>query len=413
LTSHNVTSLRQQFREKLPESVRNSKPVEYAVHVFGLENSILAPGNGSLKDSGLISELNFEREALFHDNTFITIIWADKYIFEKLRMEAGDLWDWITYKFKFTDDSKEIPAVSESEPLPRLPKGHIPERKKRIDDLKKKYKRLKVNRPGRERIRSEKINIQKLLGQEYLELNNYEDSKKSFKTALLLANQINSSQNLKMEILFRLGEVYFKKRDFDTSLKKYEKSLQLQINNNINTNLGGTYHQMGMVFQVQRKWKDALTHYQTAIDWNQKTDNLFAIGSTYHQMGMVFAAQQKWNDALTHYQTAIDWKKKTDNLVTIGNTYHQMGMVFEEQQKWNEAFICALNALQYDYEIQEQRDLIIGRIKELLLELSPIEAKNLFAKHFSKNPPERKQHCRVLIWNGQEKNDIETHPSEM
>jgi len=400
LTYQNVTSLRQQFREKLPESVRNSKPVEYAVHVFGLENSIFAPGNGSLKESGLISELNFEREALFHDNNFITIIWSDNYIFEKLRSEAGDLWEWITYKFKFTDDSEEMPALSESEPPLSLPKGHIPDRQKRIDDLIKKYKRLKLNRPGKERILREQINIQKMLGQEYLELNNYKDAEKSFETALLLANQIKSSQNIEIKILFSLGEVFLKKRDFDTSLKTYAKSLRLQIDNNINTNIGATYHQIGMVYASLRKWKDALTHYQKAIDWNQKIGNLFLIGAAYHQMGMVFAAQQKWTDALTHYQTAIDWNKKTGNLFEMGTTYHQMGMVFAEQGKWNDAFISDLNALQYDYEIQEKKDLIIGRIKDLLLELSPTEAKDLFEKHFPQNPHERKEHCRVLIWNG-------------
>jgi len=36
-------------------------------------------------------------------------------------------------------------------------------------------------------------------------------------------------------------------------------------------------------------------------------------------------------------------------------------------------------------------------LKDILLKLSPTEAKDLFEKHFPEKPPERKQYCRALI----------------
>ena len=519
LSSHNVVSLKNKFKEELPREVQDSEIAEYIVHIYGLESSVFVSEEGQIQDSVMLPELNFERESIFRANPFITIIWADAFFFEKMQMKAPDLWDWITYKYKFEGkpESIELPAVIKTKQPSLLPKGRFPEREERIKDLNKRYKSLKIKSSKKERDVRERINILTLLGNEYAELNIYNKAIRSFQTALVLLKKIDSSHYLKMEILFRLAGAFLETRDFNSALENYHASLQLQLKYQTDANIGATYHQMGMVFQGQRKWgeaflnyqaaidwktktdklvqlgstyhqigmvfqgqgkwnealrnyqaaidwntktdnlvqlggsyhqigmvfqeqgkwAEALRNYQTAIDWKMKTNNLIQLGATYHHIGMVFQGQRKWDDALRNYQTAIDWKTKTDNLLKLGDTYHQIGVLFQEQRKWDEAlrnyqraidwntkidnlfelggsyhqmgrvfeqmkawnsaFISYLETLHADYE--EQEKVIIDAIKKLLPQIPTHDAKDIFEKYFPSDPPERKDHCRALIWN--------------
>jgi len=103
IVERNVSSLYREFVNNLPDYISKSKPAEYIVNVFGIENSLFTFKDGILKDSPLIAELNFERELFFRDVPFVSIIWMDPYTKNKLKNEAKDLWDWLTFTFDFKD----------------------------------------------------------------------------------------------------------------------------------------------------------------------------------------------------------------------------------------------------------------------------------------------------------------------
>jgi len=122
LTTQPVVSLSRAFKDNLPESLLDSEPVTYIVNVFGLESSLFTVKSGTLEESEMISELNFEREILFHEFPFIIILWADAYIIKKLKEKARDLWDWITYHFEFKGEDTDMVPVREHAKPPSLSK---------------------------------------------------------------------------------------------------------------------------------------------------------------------------------------------------------------------------------------------------------------------------------------------------
>lgn len=104
ISERKVESLYSEYVNNLPESILQSKPAEYIVNVFGIENSLFAFNNGTVNDSTLIAELNFERELFFRSVPFVSIIWLDPYTKNRLQNEAKDLWDWlINNAFEFKD----------------------------------------------------------------------------------------------------------------------------------------------------------------------------------------------------------------------------------------------------------------------------------------------------------------------
>ena len=353
LSGEQVESLNRSLRQNLPEQVLTATEPPYLVHVSGLEDSLFINQGGEIRVSTLVAQLNFERETLFRDFPFTTLIWTDPHFLDVLKRQAPDLWSWLVYVYEF---ESETPAVSEPiqpQSYPELQPGLSPERQARIANLEAKYTQLNL-KEAKERVLREKLNLQKLLGREYAEVHDYEKSIKAYRTAQSLLEQLKDDGSELLEVLFNLGTSYLQSRKYGEALEAYKNSLIQQKKLNTSLNYGATYHQLGWVYEGQCKWDEAIHHYQLAIEWMKKTNNEAKIGSSYHQIGIVYQLQGKWNQAVQHYQLAIEWMKKTNTEIQIGGTYHQIGMVYEEQNKWDDAIQFYETALKWKAQARDE-----------------------------------------------------------
>ncbi|MBT9544766.1 MAG: tetratricopeptide repeat protein [Candidatus Sericytochromatia bacterium] len=353
LSGEQVESLNRSLRQNLPEQVLSATDPPYLVHVSGLEDSLFISEGGKIQVSTLVAQLNFERETLFRDFPFTTIIWTDPHFLDVLKRQAPDLWSWLVYVYEF---ESETPAVSESvqpQAYPELVPGLTPERQARIANLESKYAQLNL-KEAKERVLREKLNLQKLLGREYAEVHDYEKSIKAYRIAQSLLEQLKDDGSELLEVFFNLGTSHLQSRNYEEALEAYQASLNQQKKLNNSFNYGATYHQLGWVYEGQYKWDDAIHHYQLAIEWMKKTNNESKIGSSYHQIGIVYQLQGKWNQAVQHYLLAIEWMKKTNTEIQIGGTYHQIGMVYEEQDKWDDAIQFYETALKWKIQARDE-----------------------------------------------------------
>ncbi len=113
LTPYQVVSLHKALQEYLPAEVLYSPPITYCVNVFGLENSRLASRGGEIIDSGMIAQLNYEREVVFRKPNYLTILWGDHDFFVQLQRQAPDFWSWVTYCFEFEQEEEYEEVVLE------------------------------------------------------------------------------------------------------------------------------------------------------------------------------------------------------------------------------------------------------------------------------------------------------------
>jgi tetratricopeptide (TPR) repeat protein len=346
LTPLTVASLLRTLDEELPATIKNSPPVTYVVNVHGLENRL---------DEQLAAQLNLERELLFRNVPYITLIWADAYFFRKLQRLAPDLWHWVTYKFRFDD-----PTVQPLETLPPLPpqrlpqKGDIAERRERIHTLEERYSHLDLSEDNKLRLLRDKLTIKTLLAAEYREAFEFSKSIGAYREALGLDEQIqaavlredNKTQDTHQRgaLLFSLGWIYFHVRLFAESLVVYNESRALLPNNM----QGMIDHQIGSVYSEQQQWALALESYTKALKWHEQTESFFDLGKTYHQIGMMYAAQEQWVNALENYEQALKWKKKTANNLRLGSTYHQIGIMYAAQEQWALALENYKQSLEWD-----------------------------------------------------------------
>ncbi len=323
LTDQRVVSLVRAFEENLPGFVLRSQPAEYIVNASGLENSLFTMKEGRLEESAMISELNFEREILFRHFPFIIILWADIYMVGELRKKAKDLWDWITYYFEFRGEEDDAVKPENRSGSSCISKTHEPERMRLIRNMQDKYERLKPDDFSTERIVREKLTIQKLMGREYMEMNDCENAIQSFSTALTLAGHINASEYDSAEISFLMGVAYSKIGEYGSALESCQLSLELR-EEKAYSGIGNVCHVIGRVFEKQGRWNDALKSYQRASEWHKKEKNDDEMGNTYYRIGKVFDAQRKRGNALANYKRALSCYQKEENDESIRKIWLQM-----------------------------------------------------------------------------------------
>jgi tetratricopeptide (TPR) repeat protein len=350
LTPKRVVSLHQTLLAELPKDIIESKRVSYCINVMGLENSRLASENGQIIDSGLIAQLNFEREIIFRKPNYITIIWADRDFFLQIQRKAPDLWSWVMLFFEFKTEEIYI-----DKPLPSTPepiRAKLPQRQTYIDSLKEKLDQLPLNDANQGRAIKERLNLYSLLADEYANYFDYDNAKKYYENAIGISEKLNVSGDHLNKLIFDYASLNLNFRHFEEALALYEKVLK---SSDIN-NRGSVYHQIGIIYQRQRNWNDALKNYQQALESKEQTGQLYLLGSTYHQIGIIYHEQRNWNDALKNHQQALEYKEQTGQLHLLGSTYHQIGMVYEEQRNWIEAlknYQIAINVNKLTNQLQD------------------------------------------------------------
>lgn len=348
VTPYSVVSLLRTLEEKLPAEIKTSQPVQWVVHVHGLENSRLLSQDGQLVPSPLTAQLNLERERLFRSVPYLIVLWGDADFFRTLQREAPDFWHWVTYRFRFEDHTAR--PVSELPPLPpeRLPeRGNVAERRARIAELTERYERLALDDVDKKRLLKDKIDILSLLGAEYAEAFMYAEAGEAYRMAIALQARFGESSASIAKLWYNLGAVYLRHRRFSDALVAYETCKNLSDDNNMHN----IYHQLGMVYEEQEQWKLALEQYEQAIVMHRRKGYDFQIGNTYHQIGWIFQAQQQWMLALENYGRAIEiylLEKDTSRVASnIAGTYHQIGRVYEEQSRWATALENYQQALKW------------------------------------------------------------------
>ena len=356
LTSHHVVSLHQSLQKLLPDEVLHSPPITYCINVFGLENSRLVTQKGQVVDSGLIAQLNFEREVVFRRPNYLTILWADHDFFVQLQRQAPDFWSWVTYFFEFRQEEPYEEIVPPSDPVP-VHEARLPEREAYIKSLEKKLDSLPLNAPDKLRTTKERLNLYSLLAKEYADFFDYENSKKYYEYALRLCEQLSIAGDEEKKLLFEFATVHIKFRYFDEALQFLNKIVEKLAQQGVFEKLGVVYHQIGIVYQQQHQWKLALESYGQALDWKKKTGQEHELGSTYHNIGMLHATQQKLVQALENFEQALKWYYEAGQEYEIGTTYNQLGRIYQQRRQWTQALENYGKALRWKKNTGQEQEL--------------------------------------------------------
>jgi tetratricopeptide (TPR) repeat protein len=320
-TAENLESLYSELNHKLPIEVINSKPASYIVNVTGLENSILTTKEGKIIHSDLLSQLNFERELLFHKLPFIIIIWADKYFFNSLRKQAPDFCHWVTYSFKFEDDrlkdEKENQIKLSNQLLITENKGFNP----KLELLESQYLQLNYNNSDTHRLIKDKIRLLKQIADEYLLIKKYDEAFLNYSNALGLAKKINAGNFMLADILVKRGLVSVNLKKFDLALQDLKTILEFEDDDS-KKYYPETYFYASVAKEELGEKYEALAFLEQALYWNEKTNYPIAMDQLYAAIGIIYQGLNKGEEALMNY------KKSLEIAPNNAEVYYNLGVLY-------------------------------------------------------------------------------------
>lgn len=350
LGPHLVYSLRDAIARYVPDNVKVSASLKYVVHFTGLSGSMWSSRDGKLQHTPLLRELNFERERLFHDYPFISIIWDTPGFYNEVFFNAGDLMSWLVDRYEFNADPEDAPMdiLPDKEVMPH--RGADEKRLAHIARLEDLLQRLNAANTDTAIYIREKIDTLISLGRECTEAYEFSKAERFLQEALTLCELHHDGDDKLAEAHFYLGHLYLKKGAFAEALFHYEYTLKhLNLRKN-NRNLGSIHFALGRVYQEQGQWDKALDNYEQALESQTKNRNFIGASHTYHQIGRVYQEQKLWDYALSNYQKAIDVLESESSDSDIGSTYNQIGRIYENQGRLEEA----LNNYQKAVEFSER-----------------------------------------------------------
>lgn len=360
LGPHHVHSLRDAIARFVPKEVRAGQPLEYVVHFTNLSYSLFTTRDGKVEPTPLIQELNYERERLFHDYPFISILWESPEFLKRLFYDAGDLFTWLVDRYEFEADGEEDEPekeVPEKDPLSH--KGADAKRLAQITRLRKLLQQLDEGSGNTQKYLRERTDTLLSLGHECIEAYQWEQAENYLQLARRLVELHYTQTHREGRLHFYFGELYRYQGVFDKAIAHFENALQICKRVGDKTNEAATYHHIAMLYQEQERWNDALKNYGLALELSQQMQNEIKAGITYHQIGMVYAEQGLWEEALKNYSLALEKEQKMRNEAEFGGTYHQIGRVYHQQGRWEDAFSNYKLALEWHQKSGNELGLAI------------------------------------------------------
>lgn len=308
--SEQITSLAVFIKNKLQNpqlldnQIDNQDNITIVLNVFGLEMSL---------NPELIGQINIEREHLFRTFPCVIFLWLNEENTLRLRREAADFSSWITYDFKFytTDDEREkirfsgidlkkaLATITENKPLSI---SEIEKIKHKILNLEKELKNLerKKNTP---RIRSEKFQVFKNLGDYYYVLPSYDNAIVFYSKALLLEPK-------NYLILNDLADVYNVINDKNKALKLYQKSTQINEKDNYLA-----FHNLSLIYKDLEEYENARIFSLKTINLNPKYFRAWFV------LGIIYFELLEYKKSLECYEKSYSLHPNEMPLLAIATVY--------------------------------------------------------------------------------------------
>jgi tetratricopeptide (TPR) repeat protein len=314
---------------------RPGDKIPYLIHLVNVEYALQTELESG--ESVLFPGINFERELIFRDFPCVLILWANRHTYERLRREAPDFWDWVTYTFHFKSPPDDL-----LESLGDLSKYDHPTTIHYTDvhDLRAQYERLDFSGPNREQALQEAYRIQKLIAYYHDAMLERWDSIDAYKRCLGLLDDIRADGKERLDIHWKIGRLYLLANQFSKAAHWYSECEKIIQKFDLHqVALGDVHYLLGQCYAGDREWDKALERYRTAILFYKKQGLEGSVSQVHDKMGELYFHQEQWNKALKQYAQAIYWTLGRPLPLHLYTTYAQIGLVFEQKKNWPGALL--------------------------------------------------------------------------
>jgi two-component system sensor histidine kinase/response regulator len=154
----------------------------------------------------------------------------------------------------------------------------------------------------------------------------------SLQNLLLTANEADS-----IELLLRLGEVYYQKENYPQALDMFFGTLKLSESENNTVRSADAANDIGRVFYNMENYSEALTYFNVALRYFKTNENEKRQGGVYNNIALIYYELDSIDLAVKYYQNALDIQLKYDQKLELATIYHNLGLIYMHEKQLEKA----------------------------------------------------------------------------
>lgn len=189
----------------------------------------------------------------------------------------------------------------------------------------------------------------------------YDEAEASFRSALILADSLQSSFN-RARILNRLGRVARRRGDFRHALEQFRAALAIQEKVGDRSGMAVTCTSIGLTYKDLANYPAAVRFYRRAYELHRQNGRQVNAARALANLGNVYMLLGEYEQAWQYLRKALDLKKGLAGPVDIAITTANLGEVEFRRGNYDSAYTCltdALSAVQDEAYRQTRSDFLL------------------------------------------------------
>jgi signal transduction histidine kinase len=191
-----------------------------------------------------------------------------------------------------------------------------------------------------------KANAYKLYGLACYNLGIYDQSIKSYHTAMRLAIA-NKDNHLLAKCYQNIGVLYDELSRSAEAMEYYNKALDLYRILKDKDGEAAIMQNIGIILSNNKKYREALGYYLSALKVYEELKDSISMAMMYLNLGSSYEEQQEYNRSLEYYNKALAISVKEKYKYGIAYSYYSLGSVYKLTKDYQRALFNLLRSLEY------------------------------------------------------------------
>jgi signal transduction histidine kinase/CheY-like chemotaxis protein len=182
------------------------------------------------------------------------------------------------------------------------------------------------------------------IGNAYLSLNEFRDSKINYDKALELLQQLNSKEpnrddfNLQLaETYYGLGLACYYLGNFEQSVILYQDALRKYMAFNDRQKVANIYQNMGLVHYDLKSFDTSLEYYFKSLELNEKLNNKTNIAGLTQNIGLFYYTKKDFQKASAYINKSLNNYKELEDNEGIASSFSNLGLICQQQKEYTKA----------------------------------------------------------------------------
>jgi adenylate cyclase len=169
----------------------------------------------------------------------------------------------------------------------------------------------------------------------------YEQALDSLEKATL----IRDKDNLRKDLLHKLGNSYEILGDLDRALESYENCAKLSEQLNDLETKAKSLRRIGRISRKRDDWDSAMLHFKTSQRLYEEMGYEQGIAQVLTDVGTVFAERGEYKGAAEQFQRALEIAQRAQDNQQMAYIYTNLGILYNMKGQRDEAMVCCRKSI--------------------------------------------------------------------